>query len=194
MHTMARCQEAVLNVPGVSAPVGTLFRVETLVGQAQAFNWTAGDEVLIDNLGGVFRADVAVPDSLGVDDDGSAVLALIEAAGLVDAHARVEAGSLDELLNSGVQLGLAVGVARGARGVFGAGVGADKYVAFKRGQRELLRSGDEYRVTGTLNCLPGPRGTLRLRSGQALGHPHPAPGEPDCSDRAPSQPASSKLL
>jgi hypothetical protein len=119
--------------------MGAGLGVDAFVGEAEALDGTAGDEVLVDDFGGVFRADVAVPDGLGVDDDGVAVFALIEAAGLVDADAGGKAGGLDELLDGGVEFALAVGVAGGAWGVGGAGVGADKDVAFKRGQAGLLR-------------------------------------------------------
>jgi len=120
-------------------PVRAGLGVEAFVGEAEALDGAAGDKVLVDDFGGVFKADVAVPDGLGVDDDCPAVFALVEAAGLVDADARCEAGGLGELLNGGVELGLAVGVAGRARGVLGAGVGADKDVAFKWGQEGLLR-------------------------------------------------------
>lgn len=114
--------------------------VEAFFGQAEALDRAAADEVLIDDFGGVFGADVTVPDGLRVDDDGGAVLALVEAAGLVDADARREAGGLGQLLNGGVELSFAVGVAGGARGILGTGVGADKDMAFKRGQAVLLRA------------------------------------------------------
>jgi hypothetical protein len=114
--------------------------VDAFVCETKALDGTPCDEVLIDDFSGVFRADMAIPDGLRVDDDGVAVFALIEAPGLVDADAGAEGGGLYELLDSGVEFALAIGVAGGARGVGGAGVGADKYVAFKRGQAGLLRN------------------------------------------------------
>ena len=129
-------------------PMGAGLSVEAFVGETEALDGTAGDEVLVDDFGGVFGAHVAIPNGLRINDDSVAMLALIEAAGLVDADARAEAGSLHELLNGGVEFALAVGVAGGAWGFGGAGVGADKNVAFKRGQEGLLRKGDRSRVTG----------------------------------------------
>ena len=119
-------------------PVRAELGVEAFVGEAEALDGAAGDKVLVDDFGGVFRADVAVPDGFRVDDDGGTVFALVEAAGLVDADARGEAGGLGELLDGGVEFGLAVGVTGGARGVLRAGIGADKDVTFKRGQEGLL--------------------------------------------------------
>ena len=115
------------------------FGVDAFVGEAKALDRSASDEVFVDDFGGVFRADMAVPDSLRVDDDGVAVLALIEAAGLVDADAGAEAGGLHELLDGGVKFAFTVGIAGGAWCVGGTGVGADKNVAFKSGQAGLLR-------------------------------------------------------
>jgi len=127
--------------------MGAGLGIDAFVGETQALDGTAGDEVLVDDFGGVFGADMAVPDGLRVNDDSAPMLALIEAAGLVDAHAGAEAGSLDELLDGGMKFALTVGIAGGARGVGGAGIGADKHVAFKRGQEGLLRVGDGLRVT-----------------------------------------------
>jgi len=119
--------------------MGAGLGVEELVGQAEALNGAAGNDVLVDDFGSIFGSDVAIPNSLGVDDDGGAVFALIQAAGLVYADAWAEAGGLYKLLDGGVQFALAVGVAAGARSVGGTGVGADKDVALKWGQTRLLR-------------------------------------------------------
>jgi len=118
--------------------MGAGLGVEAFVGEAEAFHRAAADEVLVDDFGCVFRADMAVPDSLRVDDDGGAVFALIEAAGFVDADAGAEACGFDELLNGDVEFALAIGVAGGTWGVLGASVGADKDVALKWGQAVLL--------------------------------------------------------
>jgi hypothetical protein len=119
--------------------MGAGLGVEAFAGEAEALDWSAADEVLIDDFGGVFGADVAVPDGLRVNDDRGAVFALVEATGLVDADARGEAGGLGKLLDGGVEFALAVGVAGGAWGVLGTGVGANKDVALKWGQTRLLR-------------------------------------------------------
>jgi hypothetical protein len=119
--------------------MGAGLGVEAFVGEAEALDRAACDEVLVDDFGSVFRADVAVPDALRVDDDGGAVFALIEATGLVYADAGPEIGSLHKLLDGCVEFSLAVGVAGGARRVLGTGVGADKDVAFEWGQEGLLR-------------------------------------------------------
>jgi hypothetical protein len=113
--------------------------VDAFVGQTKPLHRAAAYEVLVDDLGGVFRPDVAVPDGLRVDDNSGAMLALIQAAGLVNADARAEVGGLDKLLDGCMEFGLTVGVAGGARCILGAGIGADKYVSFKRGQAVLLR-------------------------------------------------------
>lgn len=68
-----------------SAAVRAGFGVEAVLGEAEPFDRTAGDEVLGDDFCGVFGLDVAVPDGLGINDDGRSVLTLVEAEGLVDA-------------------------------------------------------------------------------------------------------------
>ncbi len=52
--------------------------VEAVVGNDEAFDGTAADEVLADDLGNVFDPDPAVPNGFGVDDDGGAMLALLK--------------------------------------------------------------------------------------------------------------------
>src|SRR5262245_28408554 len=52
----------------------------------EALHRLAADDVALDDLVDVRDGDVAVPGSLGVDDDRDAVRALVEAAGLVRAH------------------------------------------------------------------------------------------------------------
>jgi hypothetical protein len=112
--------------------------VDALVGETEALDGAAGDEMLFDDGGGIFGLDVAIPDRLGVDDDGGTVLALIEAEGFVDAHASGETGVLGELREASVQVALTVGGAGWARGIGGADVMTDEDVAFERGQTKIL--------------------------------------------------------
>ena len=84
----------------------------------------------------------AVPDGLGIDDDCRAVLALVEASGLVGADRAGEAGGFHRVLEAGVELALAVGGAGGARAAGFAEVGADEYVALEfRQSRDSLSGG-----------------------------------------------------
>ena len=53
-----------------------------------------------DDFGHVFDRDSAVPDSFRINDDGWAVLALLEAAGFFDADGAAEAGGLTASLRS----------------------------------------------------------------------------------------------
>jgi hypothetical protein len=111
--------------------VGAGFGVQAGVGDAEAFDWASGDEVLGDDFVGVFGINAAIPDGIGVDDHGGAVLALVKAAGLVDSDAAGEAGFSGELREAGVERALAVGGAGGARRVGGADVVTDEDVAFE---------------------------------------------------------------
>jgi len=49
----------------------------------EALDDFSADEVLIDDLGDVLDGDTAVPDLLGIDDDGDTALALVQASGIV---------------------------------------------------------------------------------------------------------------
>ena len=116
-----------------SGAVGAGFCVEAGVGDAEALDGAAGDEVLGDDLFGVFGFYRAVPDGLRVDDDSGAVLALIETAGLVDADASGEAGFAGELREAGVEGALAVGCAGSARGIGRAHVVTYEDMMFEKG-------------------------------------------------------------
>jgi len=70
-----------------SGPVRTDGGVEAVVSDDKALDGTSADEVFADDLGDVFDLDPAIPDGFRVDDDGRAVLALLEASGFVDADA-----------------------------------------------------------------------------------------------------------
>ena len=107
------------------------FGVDALLGKAETLHGTAANEVFFDDDGSVFRLDVAVPHGFRVDDNRGAVFALVEAAGLVDAHAAGEAGGLSELLQLRVQLALAIGGAGWARRIGGALIVTDEDVTFK---------------------------------------------------------------
>lgn len=115
------------------------FRIEAFLGKAEALNGPAGDQMLGDDLRCVLRLHVTIPDGLGIDDDRGAVLALIEAAGFVDAHLTGESGGFCVLLQLGVQLAGSVNGAGGSWRAGGAVIEADKDVMFKRGQAGILR-------------------------------------------------------
>src|SRR5262245_54518941 len=76
--------------------------VDAACGQAQALDGAAVQQMRLHNLIDVGQRDEAVPDRLGIDDDGYAVLALVEATGGVDAHASAETlfgGRFERLTN-----------------------------------------------------------------------------------------------
>ena len=114
--------------------MGTALGVDALIGEAQALDGAAADEVFAHDLLGILWLDVAVPDGLGIDDDSGAVLALVEAAGLVDAHSAGEVCGLRGLLQGHMDIASASGCARGARRTVRALIGTDKDMMFKDGQ------------------------------------------------------------
>ncbi len=112
------------------------FGVQTRIGDAQPLHGPAGDEVLAHDLFRVFGLDAAIPDGVRVDDDSGPVLALVEAAGLVDAHPAAQTGFARELLQARVQRAGSVTRAGGPRRIGRARIETDKDVAFKWGQAE----------------------------------------------------------
>ncbi len=111
--------------------VGTLLDVEAGVGEAQALDGTAVEEVFGDDLLDVCKVDEAVPDGFWVNHDDGAMFALVEAAGFVGSNVVLEASIFDGVLESGFELFAATGKAAGTGGGFVAFVGADEDVVVK---------------------------------------------------------------
>ena len=112
--------------------------VDAGVGKAEALDGAAVEEVFLDDLFGVVRIGETVPDGFGIDDQDGAVLALVEAAGFVDADALLEAGGFDGILESAAEF-LAVFVATaGAGGGIVPLVQADKNVVFEDWHRDWM--------------------------------------------------------
>lgn len=102
--------------------------VETLVGNLEALERLTTEDVLLDDLVGVGQSHVAIPHGLRIDDDGGAVLALIETSCLVGAHGGADTSDREKALELLVEGGSAGGIATASRVTFGALVAADKDV------------------------------------------------------------------
>jgi len=87
----------------------------------------------LNDLFDVVGGDTAVPDGIGIDDNGGAVLALVEASGHVGAHALFESAESEFLLEEILKLGLASGIAAAARMAGLALIAANEQVLFKLG-------------------------------------------------------------
>jgi hypothetical protein len=81
-----------------SAPVRAAFGVQALVGHAQPLDRLAAHQVLLDDVRGIRGMHVAVPDRLGINHHHGPVFALVQAAGLVDAHRFAQARGPGKLL------------------------------------------------------------------------------------------------
>jgi hypothetical protein len=110
--------------------------VDAGVWKAEALDGTAMEEVFLNDLFRVVGVDETVPDGFGIDDEYGAVLALIEAAGLVYADAVLEAGGLDGILERAAKFLAVFEGAAGARG-FVSLVETDKEVMFEDWHRRL---------------------------------------------------------
>jgi hypothetical protein len=105
--------------------------VEAGPGEAQPLHGAAMDEMLGNNFIDVFELDEAVPDGLGINHNRRAVLALIEAAGLIGADEMLEAGIFDRVLECRLQFLAAVRKTAWAGRGFVALIGTDKDVMLK---------------------------------------------------------------
>ncbi len=104
--------------------------IDAGVGEAEAFDGAAVEEMLLDDLFGITGFGKTVPDGVGIDDEDGAVLALVEAARLVDADTVFQARGFDGIFESAAEF---FPVSEGAAGAGGfvALVEADKEVMFE---------------------------------------------------------------
>jgi hypothetical protein len=84
------------------------FRVHAIVAEAQPLDGPSAYEVFGDNFLRILRRDPAIPDGFRVNHDYRTVLALVQAASLVDANPARKAGGFRKLLQLRKQLALAV--------------------------------------------------------------------------------------
>lgn len=110
--------------------------VDAGVGKAKALDRTTVEEVLLNDLFGVAGFGETIPDRVGIDDEDGAVLTLIEAAGLVDADAMLEAGGFDGVFEGAAELLCVFEAAAGTGGLV-ALVETDKDVVFEDWHREI---------------------------------------------------------
>jgi hypothetical protein len=72
---------------------------------AESFNRVPVNEVFVHYCRSVFGFHSAVPDVVGVNNHHGAVAALVHASRMVDSYPEVQAGFLDELLQTSVDFG-----------------------------------------------------------------------------------------
>jgi len=109
--------------------------VETVVGEHQALDRLAADDVRFDDFIDIGFGNVPVPHSVGIDDQVRAVLALIETARLVCPYFALQAAFREFLFEQFLQLCLADGIAASPRIFRRALVAADENVSFELGHR-----------------------------------------------------------
>jgi hypothetical protein len=72
--------------------------IDAGVGKAQSIDGPAMEKMLLDDLLGVVGVSEAVPDSVWIDHQDSAVLALIQAASFIDANPMLKVSGFDSVL------------------------------------------------------------------------------------------------
>src|ERR1700679_2522608 len=128
-------------MPLFSRFVRACLGVQTIIGNPQALYWPPVHKMLFHNLRGVRCRHAAVPYTLWIDHHRRAMLALIQASGLVDPHRTFEKSCLTRcpctLLQLREQLALSIHSARCTRRVFRPAVLADKYMMLKNWQSKF---------------------------------------------------------
>ena len=105
--------------------------IETRISDAQAFHRTFANDVRLYNFVHVREGYIAVPDAFGVHHDGWAVLALVQATGLIRPHLGLNSDLGQLGLEGAVQVAAGGRVAATARMSLGTLVAADKDMFFK---------------------------------------------------------------
>jgi hypothetical protein len=114
--------------------VGATFGIETLIGDTQPLDGPAAHEMFFHDGCRICGPHIAVPNGIGINDNGGSMLTLIQATGFVNAHTTCQPGSLCKLLELGMQLAFAIAGAGRPWCTLRADIMANKDVAFKYGQ------------------------------------------------------------
>ena len=91
---------------------------------------------------------MAIPDRVGINDDGGTMLALVEASRHVGAHAFLQSAQGQFLLELKLQLSLRLGIAAAARMARITLVAADEQMPFRIWAWRQCTAGDRGQVTG----------------------------------------------
>lgn len=83
-------------------------RIQTRIRNPQPLHRPAANQVLSHNLFRILRLHVPVPHRLGIHHHRGPVLALVQAAGLVDPHPAAQPGLFRELLQPRMQLAFSI--------------------------------------------------------------------------------------
>lgn len=114
--------------------------VEAFVGNKKSLDWLAVHDVGLDDLLDIGCRHSPVPHSIGINDHGWSVFALIETPRHIGAHTFFESTQCELLLEEILQLRLPLGIAATARMSGLALIAADKEM--------LLELGHKFQCTG----------------------------------------------
>lgn len=111
----------------------TCFRVEAVFGETQALDGPPFDDVRLHNLLDIGFADMSIPDRFGINHNVRSVLALVEASGLIGAHAAFQPMLGEFLLEDLLQPRFRSRIAASPRMARGALVSANEDMSFELG-------------------------------------------------------------
>ena len=135
--------------------------IHTAIGKPQPLHRPSVRDMFLDDLGHILWLHKPIPDRLRIDHYRRPVLALVQAAGLVGPHGRLQPGGADRLFEQLVQLALAVRCAASSGAARLPLIRADEQMSLKARQYPLLSP--EYGKT-----------RVRFSSGDACREPPPS--------------------
>jgi len=129
----------------LSAMRATL-RVQAVIGNPQPLHRPPAHQVLLHNLRSILRLHTAVPHRLRIDHHRGPVLALVQAAGLVDAHLPAQPSGFAQRLQLREQFAGAIRCARRPRSTRRPRIKADKNMMFKCRQAVPSKNRDPFQT------------------------------------------------
>jgi len=149
------------------AEVGAVAGVQAFVGDAEPLDRPSGDQMFRDDFRGIGGLHAAIPDCAWINHNNRAMLALVQAARLVDANLSRQPGFLGQFLQADMQIAGSVGGAGGPGRIRWPGIVANKNVAFEGRQAVLLWGSGSRRVLiglyQSLRPFSVPEGRIGMR-------------------------------
>jgi hypothetical protein len=127
-------------------------RVDAGLSQHQALDWPSPHDVRVDDFVHVGEGYAAIPHRFGIDHQVWAMLALVQASGLIRPHSAFQSALCQFLLEQFLQFGLGPRIAAPPRMPWWALVSANENMFLKLGHENNVQDGAElWRCTQTPN-------------------------------------------
>lgn len=131
--------------------------IQARISNKQPLYRLIANDVRIDDLIDICRRDPAIPHGIRIDDDVGAMLALVEASGLVRSNGAFDSSLCQLDFKNALEFRVAGGIAAAARIIGRPLVTADKDVPVEFGHAQSQRTqGFSHRTSGRANCRENP--------------------------------------